>query len=309
MSGASSASGTEMKTQRWGVVILNWNGTDDTLGCMASVDTAGNNCATVTLSGVVVDNGSQAESLAELRAAVDSRDSWELLRLESNLGFSRGMNAGVETLRGRGISHVLLLNNDTRLATDAIAALNAMPADCRSHFMGMAVCSPDTEGQRARVGYRYYSWLGATQPVTLNSPSAAPAQSVDYVCGSAILCNMAFLQRIHGIPERSFLYFEELRLAKALPPGAKPVYCAAARVSHATGSSADKLTSPSKHYFAAHACYRYTLDYGAIKLPTVALARLARLLQLSILARTATPLKDGVLALWDCLYGVERRPS
>lgn len=298
-------------TRHWVVVILNWNGAEKTLACIRSVDAAAEKCSDIALSGIVVDNGSTPNSLSAVRTDVNERRNWRLLSLEQNYGFSRGMNVGIEAAGQMGASHVLLLNNDTELDVNAIAALADAQGRQRESILGLAVETSTLRGRRVIAGYRYLSWFGMAYAVPLKDELAdkhakAPPR-IDYVCGSAMLCDVAFLKKVGGIPENSFLYFEELRLARALSPTEKPICCPTAKVNHSSGASAVDLSSPSRHYYAAYACYRYTLDYGPMKLPTVVFARVLRLTYASVVTRSLTPVTEGIQALFDCFSEGERR--
>ncbi len=95
------------------VVVLNWNGGDETLACLDSMT----RFSTSPCEIVVVDNGSTDHSLEALR----SRSS-EITLIENgdNLGFAEGNNVGITHALNRGAEWVLLVNNDTIVAPDLI---------------------------------------------------------------------------------------------------------------------------------------------------------------------------------------------
>jgi GT2 family glycosyltransferase len=298
-----------VKRQRWGVVVLNWNGSSATLDCVRSVNEAAAQATAIDVHCVVIDNGSDTGSLGEIERALESQARWKLLAHDENLGFSRGMNSGINALAAAAPDYVLLLNNDTRLDKHALAALFAHQAEDPAPILGLAITAGTGLGDRLLCGYRYYPWFGAAAPVYLNAARPAYRPTVDYICGSAMLCSTDFLNSIGGIPEASFLYFEELRLMNATRERATPAYCAEAVVAHSGGAGARKLQQPSRHYFAAHACYSYTIENGAIRLPSVVAARMLRLSFLSLREFSLLPLADGLRALWDSIAGVEKRPG
>jgi GT2 family glycosyltransferase len=96
-------------------VVLSWNGREDTLACLRSLE--GEN-----VDVIVVDNASDDGS-AE---AVAGRA--ELIRNERNLGYAGGMNVGIRRALERGADAVLLLNNDVELEPGAIDRLAAAAA-------------------------------------------------------------------------------------------------------------------------------------------------------------------------------------
>ena len=107
------------------VVIVAWNQVQKTLDCLATV------AALSTPPGrvLLVDNGSEPP----LAPAVAARfPAVELLRLPDNRGFAGGYNAGIRAALEGGAAAVLLLNNDTLVAPDALDRLaEALAADER----------------------------------------------------------------------------------------------------------------------------------------------------------------------------------
>ena len=102
----------------WWVCVLNWNGREDTLRCLASLTGSG-------AAGVVVaDNGSGDGSVDAIRAA---HPQVEIVENGDNLGFSGGNNAGIRHALARGADWVVLLNNDAVLAPGALEAFAAAP--------------------------------------------------------------------------------------------------------------------------------------------------------------------------------------
>ena len=81
-------------------VVLNWNGGDDTLAALESLD---------GVDTVCVDNGSDDGSPDAVAARFPRV---ELIRTGVNLGFSGGNNVGIRRALARGADWVLLLNND-----------------------------------------------------------------------------------------------------------------------------------------------------------------------------------------------------
>ena len=98
------------------VVVLSWNGREDTLECLASlakVDAPG-------LITIVVDNGSN-DGTSE--AVLESFPAVELVRTEKNLGFAEGNNVGIRRALALGAAYVLVLNNDVEVDPGFIRSL------------------------------------------------------------------------------------------------------------------------------------------------------------------------------------------
>ena len=87
------------------MVVLSWNGKDDTLLCLASLA----DVEYEPLEVIVVDNGSSDGSPEAVEAEFPEA---VVIRMGQNAGFSGGVNAGIEAAIERGADAVLLLNND-----------------------------------------------------------------------------------------------------------------------------------------------------------------------------------------------------
>lgn len=95
-----------MKKPKVCVILLNWNGRDDTLACLESLESS----TYSPLEIVVVDQGSE-DGLVEI---IGQRElDVELLVNEENLGFAGGNNQGMRYGLDNDADYVLLLNNDT----------------------------------------------------------------------------------------------------------------------------------------------------------------------------------------------------
>ncbi len=129
-----------MKAPLVSVVILNLNGADYTLKCLASIrKSAFRDCEII-----VVDNGSSDDSVEKLRKVKGIR----LVTNKENLGFAEGCNVGVRAAKGRLIC---LLNNDTIVERNWLKAL----VDAAERFPDAAVFNPKLYDKYEAADYRY----------------------------------------------------------------------------------------------------------------------------------------------------------
>lgn len=98
------------------VVLVNWNRAGDTLECLRSLWSS----SYPVLEIIVIDNGSSDNSIVRLRQA---EGPFVLLTTGDNLGFTGGNNRGMQYALEQGADYVMLLNNDTVIAPDAIEQL------------------------------------------------------------------------------------------------------------------------------------------------------------------------------------------
>ena len=100
----------------WWLIVLSWNGREDTLACLASLAALRDGDTEV----VCVDNGSTDGSVEAVRAA---HPEVHVVENGRNLGFAGGNNAGLRYAFEHGGQWAVLVNNDATLAPDAVDRL------------------------------------------------------------------------------------------------------------------------------------------------------------------------------------------
>ena len=103
-----------------GIVILNYNGHDDTVDCLSSLSKIKTDH---DVKVVVVDNGSKEEQVPQIANSKSQTVHVELLHNTVNKGFSGGNNVGIEYCMKEGAEAVILLNNDTIVSPDFVERL------------------------------------------------------------------------------------------------------------------------------------------------------------------------------------------
>jgi len=91
------------------VVILNYNGWQDTVECVKSLSKIHDN-SRYDLETIIIDNASANDSVKKLN---EQLESVVMLENPENLGFAGGVNEGIRYALKSSADYVLLLNNDT----------------------------------------------------------------------------------------------------------------------------------------------------------------------------------------------------
>jgi GT2 family glycosyltransferase len=230
------------------VVVLTWNGRDDTLACLAALARSEH----APLRVVVVDNGSSDGTVDAVRAA---HPEVELLRSETNLGFAGGNNLGLERALSLGADHVLVLNNDVEISRGAIATL----ADAADRLPQAGAINPTIlfaeppdhvwfAGARfdPRRGYNGRQ-RGYGQP---DDPAFTAPAETDRACGAALLVPRGVLEEIGGFDESLFLYSEDTDWSlRARAAGYRLYVVPDARVVHRVSASTGGESSPATLYY------------------------------------------------------------
>jgi GT2 family glycosyltransferase len=215
-------------------VVLSWNGREDTLACLRSLEGE-------EVDVIVVDNASED-------GTADAVTGVELIRNERNLGYAGGMNVGIRGALERGADAVLLLNNDVEVEPGAVAALAAAAPGAG------AVCPVIVfAGEPERIWYsgaRFESRRGYNGRQLTDRPGAP--RTTDRICGAAVLIRREVLDEVGVFDEDLFAYHEDadwsLRVReRGLPLRVVPDAVVRHKVSASTGGEG----SPVALYYSA----------------------------------------------------------
>ncbi len=261
------------------VVVLSWNGREDTLACLRSLQ----GVEYANLHPLLVDNASTDDTVAVIRRAMP----WvEVVVNERNLGFAAGCNVGIRRALDVGADYVLLLNNDTRVDPPFLRLLvRAAEQDPRRGPLGPCIYHLDVPTRIWSAGaYRRPFTLAWYDPhrdkQAADLPALPPVRPVDYLTGCAMLLSRAFLQEVGLFDPGFFLYYEDLDLClRAQRRGFQPVCVPAARVWH-RGSAGTGVGSPLQRYHLARSSVRFYARHTPPPLwPAIAIYRLGSTLK------------------------------
>lgn len=253
------------------VVIPHLNRLADTAKCCRSL-------AAQTLPPdlvVVVDNASTAHTAEELAAACPRA---EVLRLERNLGFAGGVNAGIrKALSTREFDYIWVLNNDTFCPPETLRQLvAAAAANPRS---GLTACPLREKGKTIPPG------KNLLMPWAVPRPAKAD-QTPDYLSGASLLVKRELLETIGLFDEGFFFFFEDADLSRrALDKGWQLLVAPDAYIEHHGSSTIRRMTRlQSRAYRAGHVRYlrKHTTWPFTRALPPFLFRLVADLIQLRV---------------------------
>jgi GT2 family glycosyltransferase len=234
-----------------GVVILNWNGTGDTIECLRSIALAGTDRVKVAVT--VVDNGSEHDPTAEIKSAYPTVT---VIRLERNVGFAAGCNVGINRAIAEGSDYILLLNNDA-LVCDGLfeILLQTLASVAKVGIVGPLIY----EGDRHAIdfaGAEINFALGRFRHTQTRPAKTAPRET-DYVSGACMLFSRELIEGVGLLDEKLFAYFEDVDFClRARNAGFRLLCVPAASAIHKGSASTRRTlttgtTSPLKHYLIA----------------------------------------------------------
>jgi GT2 family glycosyltransferase len=221
------------------IVIVNWNGRDDTLACLAAVQPQLAEVADAIVT--VVDNGSTDGSIAAITAKYPSV---RFLPLGSNRGFTGGLAAAVARTRAR---NVVFLNNDAvpepGWLASLVRAIDEAPADVVS--AGGKIVSIDGasidfiggvmtfDGHAFQPGFRMP--LGSR-------PEPARGAELFFACGGNMITRREALERLGGFDDDYFAYLEDVDFGwRTWLSGGRVLYEPGAVVRHHSSATSNRL--------------------------------------------------------------------
>ena len=210
-------------------IVVTYNGAPWLPQCLNSIQQS-----TVSARIIVVDNASQDETVAIVR----SRNGVELIETGSNLGFGRANNIGIARALDLGAEHVLILNQDAHLATDALELLLKVSAT----NLAIGILCPmqlDAEGRATDPTFlRYYLavYASALLDDALLGRSLKSQYTVAAAPAAAWLLTSRFLREVGGFDPLFFMYCEDDDLcSRASHHGYQVAVVPAARFYHNRG--------------------------------------------------------------------------
>ncbi len=189
------------------ILILNWNGRDDTVECLDSLAQLQYH----PLEIVLLDNGSTDDSVAFFRTHYPSAT---VVDNGVNLGFSEGCNVGIRHALAAGADYVMLLNNDATLAPDALGRLVAAgEADERIGILGPKTYHTGHGKRIYSTGFRVFPYRGYGQLIGFREMDRGQYdESCDRpaLSGHAFLIKRRVIETLGGLDPDYFAYYEEI---------------------------------------------------------------------------------------------------
>lgn len=259
------------------IVIVNYNAQKDTEECLHSL--AKMEVKSCRFSVVVVDNGSLSDFEVPKKLDLDI----ELVRSQSNLGFTGGNNLGIHTaIETYNSDFVMLLNNDTVVSDTLLdTLLEQLEAD--PHMGMIAPKIYFSKGQEFHQSYTkadlgtvlWYAggsidWIhlaafhrGVDE---IDRNQFALQDESDFATGCCVLIKREVLEKIGFLDKRYFLYLEDVDLSlRAHYEGYSIGYTDATHLWHKNAGSSDGSGSRLHQYYQTRNRLLFFFLHGTTK--------------------------------------------
>ena len=194
-----------MHDNKINIIILNWNGWEDTINCVNSLQET--DCSE-SYKIIVIDNGSTDDSAERIK---ETFPKIELIQNNSNLGFGGGCNVGLLRSIRDNVEFVWLLNNDTTVNTDTLQELlNIASSDHNVGIIGSVLYYMDNSEKIQTWGGGYINfWTGMARHIH----SKKDALKLQYITGACMLVRVKALREVGIFDDDSyFMYWEDTDL-------------------------------------------------------------------------------------------------
>ncbi len=233
---------------RVSIIIINFNGLEDTIECLESLREIRYPNYQITL----VDNASAGDDIDVLKTKYGN---WiEIIKNKENLGFAGANNVAIKNVLNGNFDYILFLNNDTIVQPIFL-----------DHLVAAAQNYPEVGLLTPKICY--YStpnriWMagGCLNRIRATGCSIGEGKNkrrynrdryVTFASGCCILARKAVFKKIGLWDENYFLYLEDVDLSKrALSGGFKILYVSKSIIYHKVNITSKKISVVLPLYYA-----------------------------------------------------------
>lgn len=222
-----------------GIVISNYNGWQDTVQCLESLDKQ----TYWDFEIILLDDASTNDSVEQLRPHLPANTVF--LPQQANIGFAAANNVGIRRALADGCNWVLLLNNDTVAAPDFLETLLRETPEGTVSCPKMLFLNPPDEiwfagGELDRATGRV-KHLGGHEK---DGPAFAEKKQVSFITFCCVLLPRDVIERVGFLDETLFMYCEDVDYCIRLADAGVPLwFLPDAKIWHKAGGSAGGMLS------------------------------------------------------------------
>ncbi|HML05513.1 MAG TPA: glycosyltransferase family 2 protein [Methanobacterium sp.] len=270
------------------IIILNWNGWEDTIECLESIFKINY----PNYSVIVVDNGSEDDSIKKIKdycngkletnspffeytsgnkpinftefftdeletntPKIDIANCLFIMKNKKNYGFADGNNIGIRfALNYLHSDYFLLLNNDTVVDNDFINDMvKVSESDDKIGLVGPKIYSYDRPKEIQSTGFEIRWSSGEIASIghtEIDNGQFNEIKNVDCVSGCAMLVKKEVIQKLGDyLDHEYFLYYEDMdACVRVNKAGYEINYVPGSKIWHKTSSTSKKASKTAGFY-------------------------------------------------------------
>ena len=244
------------------VSILNFNGAENTLECLRSLDRV--SVKGIELTVLLIDNAS-SEKLKVISS--EFKLNIEIIHNKENLGFAGGHNVGIKYALLKNADYIIVLNNDVLLGEEFMSRLVSTAGEsseagivapkiyfekgfeyhkgrCKDRDLGKIIWYAGGEMDWGNV-------IGHHRGVDeVDRGQYNKTEETEYASGCCMLIKAEVLKKVGFFDEKYFLYYEDNDLCQRTKmAGFKIIYEPRAVIWHKNAGSVGGSGSPLQDYY------------------------------------------------------------
>ena len=186
------------------VIILNWNGLNDTVECLNSLKRVEYDNFKI----VVIDNGSRKEEAVYISKKFKSIT---VIKNERNLGYCKANNQGIELAMEKNADYILLLNNDTVVKSNFLNIL----VEYAEKYPDIGILNPKILYYKSNkihsMGGKIFYLLGMFRNIGKgkNSENYKDVIDPEFATGCAMLIKREVIKKVGMLDPIYFAYCED----------------------------------------------------------------------------------------------------
>jgi len=228
------------------IIILNWNGKDDTIECLNSLEKIDYK----TYKIILIDNDSRDNSAKEIKKKFPNV---KLIQSKKNLGWVGGNNIGIKYALENKADYILLLNNDTVVDKKFLSEMIKIAekdekigiVSSKSYFYSNPnILQYTTLKFNFKTGQSILEGYGQEDKGQFDN-----SQEMDLCGGACMLIKSEVFEKIGLLDEIYSLYFGDTDLGiRTRRAGYKIIFCPKAKIWHKVSMSIGGNSCPVKEY-------------------------------------------------------------
>lgn len=224
------------------MIVLNWNGADDSIACIDSLCAQHADIPDI----ILVDNASSDDSVERFEEYIvqHKKTHIQLIKSETNTGFAGGINQGITAALERGYEYIGTLNPDATADENwARALIDELERHKDAGLIGGQLQRSDKKTLDS-TGDFYTTWGIPGPRGREQSVETAPTESeaVFGVTGGGFIARAELFRTVGLFDEAFFMYFEDVDLCfRAQLRGFKIRYTPRAIAYHKISASTNKV--------------------------------------------------------------------
>lgn len=274
-----------MEYPKVSILILNWNGLEDTAELLESLK----RMTYPSYEVVVIDNASDGNDIEVLEEGFG--DYIQTIQNDTNRGVGEGFNIGIRHVQENSKpDYILIMNNDLVVAPNYLDELvRAAESDDRIGIVGPKIYYYDYDGRKDMIwsaggrvrwwGLKIHTQIGEGDE---DLPRYQTESEVDWISGCVLMFRSSLTEKVGLLNPWYFIGHEDVEFClKARKQGYSVVYVPAAMVWHKVGTSMKKahisFADPSAYYYLIRSCFPLPVYIYHLSIMPVLLCRWALL--------------------------------